>query len=121
MEEKLQGRCRVCALPLPAGGQGDDICSRRCAGLRRESARVFQDREQLASQLLAAVAELRTAATMCPGELSQRVLPDLDRPLTVLRPVLFGLAASGRIRLSQKGTWVPWVKIRGPFRVGRGK
>lgn len=82
---------------------------------------VFREREKIAAQLLAGVAELPPGAVICPGELSQRVLPDLDRPLTVLRPVLFELAAAGRIRLSQKGTWVPWVKIRGPFRVGRVK
>ena len=112
-------RCRVCALPLPASGADDGICSRRCAGRRRESVAAASDSAQLKAQLLAEIARLKTGTTVCPGELSQRILPGVDQPLTVLRPLIFELSISRRLRLSQKGTITLWQKIRGPFRVGK--
>ena len=112
-------RCRVCALPLPASGADDGICSRRCAGKKRESASAASDSAELKAQLLAEIARLKTGTTVCPGELSQRILPGVDQPLTVLRPLIFELSISRRLRLSQKGTITLWQKIRGPFRVGK--
>ncbi|MES2659959.1 MAG: hypothetical protein V4689_15165 [Verrucomicrobiota bacterium] len=113
------GRCRVCALPLPAKGAEDGICSRRCADRRRESAAVAREESELKEKLLAEVANLKAGTTVCPGELSHRVLPGTDQPLTVLRPLIFELSISRRLRLSQKGTITLWQKIHGPFRVGR--
>lgn len=112
-------RCRVCALPLPATGAEDGICSRRCGGRRRESAAAARDSAQLKAQILVEIGLLKTGTTMCPGELSQRLFPGMDQPLTVLRPLIFELAISRRLRLSQKGTITLWHKIRGPFRVGK--
>ena len=77
------------------------------------------ERDALTGKVLAALAELRAGTTICPGELSHRVLPGVEQPLTVLRPLLFELAAGRQLRLSQKGSVVGWWKIRGPFRVGR--
>jgi Protein of unknown function (DUF3253) len=112
-------RCRVCALPLPATRPEDGICSRRCAGRRQESAMIAQDSCAMKERLLAEVAKLKAGTTICPGELSQQILPSTDQPLTVLRPLIFELAISRRLRLSQKGTITLWQKIRGPFRVGK--
>lgn len=112
-------RCRVCALPLPASGADDGICSRRCAGRKRESAAAAENSAQLKTQLLGEIARLKTGTTVCPGELSQRILPGVDQPLTVLRPLIFELSISRRLRLSQKGIIMLWQKIRGPFRVGK--
>lgn len=111
------GRCRVCALPLPEGGADDGGCSRRCAGRRRESAVVAGDASALKERILAEVATLKTGATLCPGELSHRVLPGRELPLTLLRPLIYELAGERRLRLSQKGKTLLWEKIRGPFRV----
>ena len=112
-------RCRVCALPLPASGAEDGICSRRCAGRRRESAAAARDGAEFKAKLLVEIAKLKPGTTVCPGELSQRILPGIDQPLTVLRPLIFELSISRRLRLSQKGTFTLWQKIRGPFRVGK--
>lgn len=110
-------RCRVCALPLPASGADDGICSRRCAGRRRESAAVAVDAPALKERILAEVATVRPGTTLCPGELSHRVLPGLELPLTLLRPLIYELAGERKLRLSQKGKTMLWEKIRGPFRV----
>ena len=111
-------RCRVCALPLPANAENDGICSRRCAGLRRESEAVQREVEALTARILAGVASLKAGTTICPRALSQEVRPGLDQPLTLLRPLIFNLAAAGKLRLRQNGSVVLWWKIRGPFRVG---
>jgi hypothetical protein len=112
-------RCRVCALPLPATLPEDGICSRRCAGRRRESAVIAQESSVMKERLLAGIANLKAGTTICPGALSQEILPGTDQPLTVLRPLIFELAILRRLRLSQKGTIMLWQKIRGPFRVGK--
>jgi hypothetical protein len=70
-------RCRVCALPLPATCPEDGICSRRCAGRRRESAMIAQDSCAMKERLLAEVAKLKAGTTICPGELT------LDRAAAV--------------------------------------
>ncbi len=111
-------RCRICALPLPPRSAGEGICSRRCAGLRGESAAVEEQAHALMERLLAEVARLRRGTTVCPVDLAQRVLPQVAQALTVLRPLIFELAESGRLRLSQKGALVRWPKISGPFRIG---
>ncbi len=112
-------RCRVCALPLPASGAEDGICSRRCAGRRRESAAAARDASDLKAKLLTEIALLKAGTTVCPGELSHRILPGTEQPLTVLRPLIFELSMTRRLRLSQKGVITLWHKIRGPFRVGK--
>jgi len=120
--ERLQdeGRCRVCALPLPANA-ADGICSRRCRGLKRESARVTgEERVQWRARILERVGQLREGTTICPGQLSQELLPGIERPLTLLRPLIFELQEEKKVRLTQKGQPVILRKIRGPFRV-RGK
>jgi Protein of unknown function (DUF3253) len=111
-------RCRVCALPLPAKPDDSGICSRRCAGRRGESEAIFLSEAALKQQVIVEISKLKRGSSVCPGELSQRLLPGTDQPLTVLRPLLYELAAARRIRLSQKGTLMLWEKIRGPFRVG---
>ena len=80
---------------------------------------MWRDEEALTVKLLLEVAAFRQGTTVCPGELSRCLLPGVDQPLTVLRPLIFGMAAARRLRLSQKGTVVGWWKIKGPFRVGR--
>jgi Protein of unknown function (DUF3253) len=80
---------------------------------------IAQDSCAMKERLLAEVAKLKVGTTICPGELSQQILPSTDQPLTVLRPLIFELAISRRLRLSQKGTITLWQKIRGPFRVGK--
>jgi hypothetical protein len=113
------GLCRVCGLALPRKNADDGICSRRCSGRRRLSAEVQARAEELSTALLAELQKLAKDSTICPGELSQRVLPGPDLPLGVLRPLIFQLNDAGRLRLSQKGVTLPWTKIRGPFRVRR--
>jgi Protein of unknown function (DUF3253) len=110
-------RCRICALPLPAKDDGSGICSRRCAGRKTESAKVAADSASLKARILAEVATLKHGTTVCPGELSHRVLPDTVLPLTLLRPLIYELAAARKFSLRQKGTVIIWQKIRGPFRV----
>ena len=112
-------RCRICALPLPAKDDGSEICSRRCAGRKIESTKVAIDSALLKARILEEVATLKHGTTVCPGELSHRVLSDSLLPLTLLRPLIYELAAAGKISLRQKGAAVIWQKIRGPFRVGR--
>ena len=111
-------RCRVCALPLPAGPCDNGICSRRCADRRRESGNVARTAATLKERIVEEISKLKRGTTMCPGELSQRILPGLEQALTLLRPLIFELADARRLRLSQKGTVTIWPKIRGPFRVG---
>lgn len=111
-------RCRICLLPLPRGKNDNGICSRRCAGRKEESALVAERSEELKSALLLEISSLRKGTTVCPGELSHRVMAGTDQPLSLLRPLIFELAEAGKIRLSQKGVILPWWKIRGPFRVG---
>jgi Protein of unknown function (DUF3253) len=80
---------------------------------------IAQESSVMKERLLTAIAKLKPGTTICPGALSQEVLPGTDQPLTVLRPLIFELAISRRLRLSQKGTIMLWQKIRGPFRVGK--
>ena len=72
----------------------------------------------LTARILSEVADLKPGTTVCPGALSQQVRPGVEQPLSVLRPLIFSLAAEGRLRLKQKGAVVLWWKIKGPFRVG---
>lgn len=113
------GLCRVCALALPRNADGD-VCSRRCAGLRKRSAAALgAEAAEWRRRVLDVLAELQKSATTCPGALSQSLLPELDKPLTVLRPLLYQMAEEGKVVLSQKGLKTPWWKIRGPFRIRR--
>lgn len=112
-------RCRICSLPLPAKDDGSGICSRRCAARKTESAKVAADAPSFKELILNHMAILSKGTTICPGELSHRVLPDTTvLPLALLRPLIFELAAAGKIILRQKGKVILWQKIRGPFRVG---
>ena len=111
-------RCRICALPLPAKDDGSGICSRRCTGRKSESAKVAADSASLKAQILIEVATLKHGRTVCPGELSHRVLPDTLLPLALLRPLIYELAAARKICLRQNGAVIICQKIRGPFRVG---
>ena len=77
-----------------------------------------REAEALTSRILTGVASLKAGTTICPGALSQQMRPGLDHPLTVLRPLLFNLAAAGKLRLRQNGAVVIWWKVKGPFRVG---
>ena len=120
LHQEHPDRCRICALPLPVAAKGqanDGICSRRCAGLRGQSAAVLKNTGTLTQKILSELTALRPDITICPGELSRRVLPGAEPPLTVLRPLIFELAAARRLRLSQKGRITLWWKIHGPFRV----
>lgn len=111
-------RCRICCLPLPSKDDGGGICSRRCSGRKNESAQVAADGVALKARILVEVALLKPATTVCPGELSLRVLPQTLLPLTLLRPLIFELAASRKLILRQQKKVVLWHQIRGPFRVG---
>lgn len=111
------GRCRVCGLPLPKDGE-PGVCSRRCAGLRKEAEACARAHGEWEDLVLKELANLSRESTMCPGELCQRLMPGTEKPIGILRPLLFYMAERGRIRVSQKGRVIPWFKIRGPFRVG---
>ncbi len=112
-------RCEVCGLPLPHNEPGT-ICSRRCASNKALSEDLHANRrEQLENAILTVVARLGEDATICPGTLARRVLPGMKDPLRLLRPLLFLMQQNRRIRLSQKGKFLPWWKIRGPFRVAK--
>jgi len=113
------GRCAVCGLPMPEKDCGD-VCSRRCAS-RRGISRSLQNckRRALEAEILRVVSDLSEGSTICPGDLSRKVLPGVEEPLRLTRPLIFFLQQQGRLRLSQKGVVMPWWKIRGPFRVGR--
>lgn len=117
LTESWPDRCRICLLPLPRNADESGICSRRCAGRKVESAHVAENREELKQSILVEISALRKGTSVCPGELSHRVLPGTEQPLSLLRPLIFELAEAGKLRLSQKGTLLPWWKIRGPFRV----
>lgn len=117
LTESWPDRCRICVLPLPRNPDESGICSRKCAGRKAESERIMEDRDKLKHSILVEVSSLRKGTSICPGELSHRVLPGTEQPLSLLRPLIFELAEAGKLRLSQKGTLLPWWKIRGPFRV----
>lgn len=111
------GLCRVCGLALPRSGADDAICSRSCAGRKKESVAVHSQREHYQQDLLAILRTIKFPATICPGELSCRVLPQSTKPIGILRPVIFELAQRGKLQTLQQGNVIPWTKIRGPFRV----
>jgi hypothetical protein len=114
--------CQICALALPRNAaESDTICSRRCAGLRKISAAVLgPEATEWRRKIVQELATLRAETTVCPGELAKRLLPELDKPLTVLRPLLYQMAEEKRVVLSQKNVKTPWWKIRGPFRIRLG-
>jgi hypothetical protein len=94
------------------------VCSRRCAGLRKKSQQILQlEAEKWCSELVRRLRLLDRASTVCPGDLCVQVMPGVDKPLTLLRPLLFQMAQAGTLTLQQKGKIVPWWKIKGPFRV----
>jgi len=112
-------RCPVCALPLPRN-VSEGTCSRRCAGLRPLSLAINGPQEtHWRAAILERLGALRPGTTICPGELAVDLLPEIDKPLTVLRPLLYQLAEEGRVVLSQQKRTIPWWKIRGPFRIRR--
>jgi len=78
---------------------------------------VAENHVDLKHAILVEISALRKGTSVCPGELSHRVLPGTDQPLSLLRPLIFELSEAGKLRLSQKGTLLPWWKICGPFRV----
>ena len=104
---------------MPANSPVDQVCSRQCAGRRKESIEVARQKIAIGELVIAEVNLLDGSATICPGELSHRVFPNTEKPLTVIRPIIYELAMAGKIRLRQKGQVVRWDKIRGPFRVGK--
>ncbi len=111
--------CQICALPLPRKAE-DAICSRRCASLRKLSAEILGPQQtEWRAKIQQALAALKPGTTICPGELSVNLLPGVEKPLTVLRPLLYQMAEEGRVVLSQKNIKTPWWKIRGPFRIRR--
>lgn len=109
--------CTVCGLPLPRD-DSTGICSRRCASLQQLSREIQTTRRaEMTAAILQELSTLKRGSTICPGELSQRVLPGVQDPLRLLRPLLHALEQEHKIRLLQKGVVRPWRKIRGPFRV----
>jgi hypothetical protein len=111
------GLCRICGLAMPRTESEDGICSRACAGRRKSSHQVWRDQSALTIQIQQELVRLAADSTLCPGELSCRILPQETKPIGVLRPLLFQLAKQGKIQTLQKGSVVLWSKIRGPFRV----
>lgn len=104
--------CEVCALSLPRTADSG-VCSRGCAGLRKHSAAVNgSEQPEWRQKILASMAELKPGATICPGELSQAVLPGIDKPLTVLRTLMYQMAENGKVVLSQKGRYfLSWAQV----------
>lgn len=116
-DERSNGRCLVCALPLPKNAD-DGICSRRCAGLRRRAQVVTgPERERWKSAILQRLEGLEAGTTICPGALARELLPNDPQPIALLRPLIFELQDERRVQLSQAGRTVIWRKIKGPFRV----
>ncbi len=114
---EAEGRCLVCALPLPAKAD-DGICSRRCAGLRKRSEVVAErERNVWKTAIVERLRALKPGTTICPGALSRELLPTDAHPIALLRPLIFELQAERKIQLSQGGQAILWRKIRGPFRV----
>jgi predicted nucleic acid-binding Zn ribbon protein len=114
-------RCIVCGMPLP-GKPDQDICSRRCSTQKKKALQLQTTKlQEIESEILSIVTQLRDDATICPGTLAQKIFPDSEDPLRLLRPIIFYLQEQRRLRLSQKGAVLPWWKIRGPFRVGKVK
>ncbi len=60
--------------------------------------------------------ELRPGATICPGELARR-LGSTQAALRSLRSLLAGLAAQGRVAITQRGAPADLATLRGPYRV----
>jgi len=87
-------------------------------GRKTESARVAAEATSIKARILLEVARLERGSTVCPGELSLRVLPETVLPLTLLRPLIYELAEARKIILRQNKNVVLWQTIRGPFRVG---
>ena len=111
--------CQICALPLPRTAD-NNICSRRCAGLRKLSSEVLGPQQtEWRARILQSLSTLKPGTTICPGELSVNLLSGVEKPLTVLRPLLYQMAEEGRVVLSQKNVKTHWWKIRGPFRIRR--
>ena len=59
------------------------------------------------------MALLKPATTVCPGELSLRVLPQTLLPLSLLRPLIYELAAARKLILRQQKTVVLWHSLFG--------
>jgi hypothetical protein len=115
--ESVEGRCVVCALPLPVKAE-DAICSRRCAGMRRRALVVAgREREHWKSAILKSLGGLGDGTTICPGALARELLPKDSHPLALLRPLIFELQEERRVVLSQSGCAIIWRKVRGPFRI----
>lgn len=111
--------CEVCALPLPRNVL-EGTCSRRCAGLRKLGEAINgPDQAHWRVAISKELATLRPGSTVCPGQLASQLLPGIEKPLSVLRPLLYQMADEGKVVLSQKNLTTPWWKIRGPFRIRR--
>lgn len=72
---------------------------------------------QYLEQVLRELQSLKRGSSICPGQLARKVLPGVEEPLRLLRPLIYRWAEQGHLRLSQKGHILPWWKIRGPFRI----
>jgi hypothetical protein len=66
-----------------------------------------------AEAVLYELGTLRQGATMCPGALARR----LGSSPALLRPVLAGLAAGGRVVITQRGRPADLALLVGPYRV----
>jgi hypothetical protein len=66
-----------------------------------------------ADAVLYELGTLRPGATMCPGALARR----LGSSPALLRPVLAGLAAGGRVAITQRGRPADLALLLGPYRV----
>ncbi len=65
------------------------------------------------AEVLRVLEGLRPGATICPGELARR----LGSTQAALRPLLAGLAAQGRVAITQRGAPADLATLRGPYRV----
>ena len=73
--------------------------------------------DDLRRAILARVADLRQGTTCCPSEIARDLAGDWRPLMAPLREAAFGLAAEGRIVVTQRGASVG-PDTKGPIRLG---
>ena len=75
-------------------------------------------RTEISDALLAHAAALGAGKTFCPSEVARALSPDWRPLMPDIRAAAAGLAASGTLRVTQKGAEVDALQVRGPIRIG---
>lgn len=73
---------------------------------------------EVAAAILALAHERGPGRTLCPSEAARRLAEDWRPLMAQVRRVAAGLAAEGRVRVTQKGRAVAAETARGPIRLG---